>query len=50
MDESTSHSRVATATAPSMRSLCMAILAPFAVIALLASPLAFDALKHAAGL
>jgi hypothetical protein len=39
-----------TIVASSMRSLAMAILAPFGVIALLASPLFIDAIRHAAGL
>jgi hypothetical protein len=33
-----------------LRALLLAIVAPFGAIALLATPLAFDALKHAAGL
>ena len=34
---------------PPKHLLAMAILAPFGVIALLASPLLFDTLRHAAG-
>jgi len=34
---------------PPKRMLVMAVLAPFGVIALLASPLVLDALRHAAG-
>ena len=36
--------------APPIRTMLLAVIAPFAAIALLATPLAFDALKHAAGL
>jgi hypothetical protein len=35
--------------APDKRTLALAILAPFGAIVLLASPLIFDAVKHAAG-
>jgi hypothetical protein len=35
---------------PPKHLVVMAILAPFGVIALLASPLVFDAIRHAAGL
>jgi hypothetical protein len=40
---------VSTAASP-LRSLLLAVLAPFGAIALLASPMAFDAIKHLAGL
>ena len=33
-----------------LRTLLLAIVAPFGAIALLATPLAFDALKHVVGL
>jgi hypothetical protein len=39
----------AVAAAPSKPTLLMAIVAPFAAIALLATPLAFEALKHLFG-
>jgi hypothetical protein len=42
---------VTTATAASpLRALLLAVVAPFGAIALLATPMAFDALKHLAGL
>jgi hypothetical protein len=35
--------------APPIGTMLLAVAAPFAAIAILAMPLAFDALKHAAG-
>jgi len=49
MDESTPRSEAPVANPP-MRTLLMAVAAPFGTIALLASPLLIDALRHAAGL
>ncbi|HEV7663294.1 MAG TPA: hypothetical protein VGQ62_07140 [Chloroflexota bacterium] len=49
MHESLSQQVDATRVAPSKSTLLLAIVAPFAAIALLASPLVFDALKHLAG-
>ena len=37
-------------TATPVRTLVMAVLAPFGTLALLASPLLFDAVRHAAGI
>jgi hypothetical protein len=45
---STPHADAAVA-APPKRTLVMAVLAPFAAIGLMASPLLFDAVKHALG-
>ena len=49
MNESTSPADTAPA-APPLRTLVLAILAPFGVIGLMASPLLLDAIRHAAGL
>jgi hypothetical protein len=38
------------AQTPPMRTLVMAVVAPFAAIALLASPLFVDAIRHIAGI
>jgi hypothetical protein len=49
MHESTPHAEAAVAATP-VRTLVLAVLAPFGTLALLASPLLFDAIRHAAGL
>jgi len=49
MDESTPRPEGAVANPP-VRTLLMAVAAPFGAIALLASPLLIDALRHAAGI
>jgi hypothetical protein len=48
MYESQSNSTVES-LAPDKRMLLLAVLAPFGIIALLASPLIIDAVRHAAG-
>jgi hypothetical protein len=50
MHNSTPRTAIITAAAPSKQALVMGVVAPFAAIALLASPLALDTLKHLVGL
>jgi hypothetical protein len=49
MNESTRQAETALAP-PTMRNLVLAIVAPFGMIALMASPLLLDAARHAAGI
>jgi hypothetical protein len=39
-----------SATPPAKRTLVLAVLAPFGAIAVMASPLLLDAVRHAAGI
>jgi hypothetical protein len=49
MEEPTPRAEAAVATPP-VHTLLLAIAAPFGVIALMASPLLIDAIRHAAGI
>jgi hypothetical protein len=48
MEEPTTRAEAAVANPP-MHTVLLAIAAPFGVIALMASPLLIDAIRHAAG-
>jgi hypothetical protein len=49
MEESTRRAE-ATVANPPVRTLLLAVAAPFGAIALMASPLLIDAIRHAAGI